>query len=206
MRRGSRRGSYTVTIGVAGADEGIGVTHLVIMLANYLQSKEGCRTAAADMSSRQSIAVLRSLYEHGCEAENEKKTGFFQMQGVDYYDAVTGQDIAGILQRKYEYVIFDFGKVQFTQYSQEMMRCNIRILVGSCCEWKMKVFETTLHNKMQFQDSGSWKYAVFMGACGVIHQFEKRYHIQIQRIPYEEDPFQIHRTHFESLKKLLQEE
>lgn len=205
MRKGSRKGKHTITIGVAGAEGGVGTTHLAIMLANYLASKEKCRSALADMSQEQSIEALWQIYEGGT-LEATQKQHVFRMYGVDYYSGLTGKDIAGILQMGYEYTIFDFGRVSFARYEQEIMRCHVRILLGSCCEWEKQAFETALDRRMQFQDPGVWKYAAFVGTDSIVRKFEKRYHIKICRIPFEEDPFRLHRNHFEVFHQLLQEE
>lgn len=205
-----KTGICSITIGITGTDEHVGVTHLSIMLANYLVSKERCRAAVVDMSLSNSFAVLQEIYQDGLYQELDKKSdrdcADFQMHKVDYYSQRRQKNIANIFQMGYEYIIIDFGKLSLHNCHSELLRCHVRILVGSCCEWQQQAFLQVLEEKQQLCDAGSWKYAAFLGIQEIRSRIEKKYHIQIHKIPFEEDPFQLHRKHFEPLKIMLQEE
>lgn len=207
MLKKSGRRRYTITIGVVGADNHVGVTHLTIMLANYLASKERCKVAVMDCSAHNSMRVLQAIHDgHETVPEGILYERMFRMYKVDYYSQVTQRDIANILHLGYEYIITDFGKVLPEQYSYEILRCNKRILVGSCCEWEQAQFCRVLeHHKLE-QESGNWSYGTFHGIDEIRHSMEKRYGITVHKIPYVEDPFCLSRIHFEPLQNMLQEE
>lgn len=206
MRR-CRKRNYTITVGIAGADDCVGVTHLAIMLANYLSSKERCRVAVVDLSKRNSLKVLQNIYE---ECHAKKQLGGlwenrFQIHKVDYFSLITQRDIANLLQLGYDYVLMDFGKVSLRENSLEILRCHRRILVGSCCEWQQASFITAIEACQSSKDQGMWQYAAFMGAEDIRHRLEKLYRISIHKIPYEADPFRLSRNHFDLLRNVLQE-
>lgn len=207
MKR-KRRIKYTITIGLAGAEHHVGVTHLSIMLANYLVSKEKCRVAVVDLSEQKSLMVLQQLYEE-CNIKQPKGMLLehsFQIHKVHYYSQAGQRDIANILQLGYEYVIMDFGKFNLQEGGCEILRCHKRILVGSCCEWQHRTFMQAVENQKKSQDQGDWNYAAFLGIDEIRQKLEKLHRIYIHKIPYEEDPFRLSRKHFEALKSMLQEE
>lgn len=205
--RKSRRKNYTITIGITGADNHTGVTHLTIMLANYLVSKERCKVAVVDLSQQNSLMVLQKLYDERSEESPSclLLDNKFRIHRVDYYSQATQRDIANILQLGYEYVVIDFGRVCSSDYNYEILRCHRRILIGSCCEWQQETFKQAIEKQQRLEDHGKWKYAAFLGVEEIRQKLEKRYRICINKIPYEEDPFRLHRNHFEPLKNMLQE-
>lgn len=198
--------NYTVTIGIVGADDHVGVTHLAIMIANYLSSKERFRVAVIDLSQRNSLLELQKIHD-SCDKLLKKELmneTMFQVHKVDYYSYVSQRDIANILHLGYRYVIVDFGKV-VGEYEHEILRCHQRILVGSCCEWQQNQFKKAVEMNVMSKDHGIWAYAAFLGINEIRHGLEKKYRIQIHKIPYVEDPFCLSRIHFEPLKNILLE-
>lgn len=203
MKKRQNRKKYTVTVGITGTAAHVGVTHLSIMLANYLASKEKCKVALVDRSQSHTLEILQQLLN---DTENQMcGINCFQMYGVDYYSDADQKEIANILQLGYDYIVLDFGNVWRKQYDYEILRCHIRIIIGSCCEWQQAGFTKLMEQPPIPEDCGTWQYAAFLGIESVRRQLEKRYHIHIHKIPFEEDPFQLHRTHFEPLNNMLQE-
>jgi len=105
----------------------------------------------------------------------------------------------------YEYVIMDLGRV-CPRSLEEAKRCHIRILLGNCCEWKKDPLIDAMKQWILPEREFIWQIAAFLGVDAVKAQMEQQFGIQIYRIPFEEDPFVLHRNHFEPLSKLLQEE
>lgn len=200
------RTKYTITIGLIGADSHVGVTHLTIMLANYLASKEKYKVAVVDLSEQNSLTVLKELYEECYQEKTLISQNMFQIHKVDYYCHATQRDIANILHMGYEYILLDFGRVCRDSYNYEILRCHKRILVGSCCEWQQATFQQAIEKQKISNDNGEWKFATFLGIKEIRCILERKYHICIHKVPYEEDPFCLSRSHFEPLKNMLQEE
>lgn len=200
--RGFCTKKYTITIGIVGADKEVGVTHLSIMLANFLASKQKRRVAAVDFSQERSFEELSRLY--GEEMYKSRENLCFRMHQVDYYSIEVSVDIARLLQWGYEYVVIDFGTMR-ESIQEEVRRCHIRILVGNCSEWKKKPLMHSITRWILSEKEFKWQIAAFMGIDTVKTQIEHQFGIHIQRIPYEEDPFVLHKSHFESLNSLLQE-
>lgn len=204
MKKGYRNTiKHTISIGIVGSDSGVGVTHLSIMLANYLASKKQRSVAAADFSESRSYEVLHRLYEDMMPEEIDNPS--FRIHQVDYYSGIVPIDIAMLLQMGYEYVIMDLGRM-CSRSLEEAKRCHIRILLGGCCEWRKNHLMDAIERWILPEREFVWQIAAFLGIDTVKEQIEHQFAVQIQRIPYEEDPFVLHRNHFAPLSKLLQEE
>lgn len=199
---------YTISIGIVGSGRGVGTTHFAILLCNYFASKEHRKTAFVDLSQERSVDVLYDIYSEGNRKEDgEKMThrAYFRMHGVDYYSVDDREDIVNIIQLGYEYVVFDMGLFPTLRWEEELRRCHIRFLVTNCCEWKQRGAECALEHELVAGNRSRWVYTFFLGCEEIRRKLERRYHIRIRRIPTEEDPFVLHRRHFEALYNMLQE-
>ena len=206
MRRSYRKKrNYSISIGITGMDSRVGVTHLAIMLANYLVSKERCQAAVVDRSQSGSLAVLQEIYDECAQTRKDSACQCFQLHKVDYYSQATKKDIADILHMGYEYVIYDFGKNELSHSDYEILRCHMKILVGSCCEWQQEVFHSVMEQEEFMEQKKQWRFAAFLGSDAIRRGLEKRYHIKIHTIPFERDPFLLHQNHFEAFQIMLQE-
>lgn len=208
FRKRKSRKKYTISIGIVGSSSGGGATHFAILLCNYFASKEHCRTAFVDLSQERSMDELYKIYSEGNQnADEEKMThgAYFCMHGVDYYSVDKREDIVNIIQLGYEYVVFDMGIFPVANCEEELRRCHIRFLVMNCCEWKQRGAECVLEHRLIAANRDRWVYTFFLGCEEIKHRLERKYHITIHKIPTEEDPFLLHRRHFEALYNMLQE-
>ena len=209
MRTRKRKHKYTITIGIVGTNMGVGVTHFAIMLCNYLASKEHCHTAFVDLSQRRSVDELQRIYDEAGQKimrrEDETLQPCFCMHGVDYYSLKDKHDIVNIIQLGYEYVVLDMGVFFNGDWIEEIRRCHIRFLVGNCCEWRQKDVRTVLEQGIAEMERRRWVYTFFTGCDDIRRRLEKLFRIHMHRIPMEEDPFSLHRCHFEAFQNMLQE-
>lgn len=78
------------TIGIAGAMAGMGVTHLVISLANYSVSHRRRRTAVVELSGNHAIEILKG------------EGGPFEWNRINCYPNLTRNGIADVINEDYE--------------------------------------------------------------------------------------------------------
>ena len=105
IRKKAGVNKHLVTIGLLGCCTGVGVTHLAVMLAGFLSSKEHRKTALIEFNHAGALKALRKLY-------SDEKTDFnncFEINGVDYYTVSNDREFAAIFQMGYEYLVIDFG-------------------------------------------------------------------------------------------------
>lgn len=115
------------TIGVAGASCGMGVTHLVIALANYSVSHKRRKTAVVELSGNHDF---------------EKMTGSdkpFEWNHIICYPNAARDEIADIISGNYEVIIFDMGG-RYYRIRTELLRCDRKLILGSLVPWRKREF------------------------------------------------------------------
>lgn len=102
---------------------GIGVTHLVMILATYSVSHRRRRTAVVELSGNHTIEKLA------------KTGGPFDWNGISCYPNFMKNGIADVINRDYEIVIFDMGS-NYYRTRTELLRCNQKVILGSLSPWR----------------------------------------------------------------------
>lgn len=111
------------TIGVAGAAAGMGVTHLVMALANYSVSHRRRKTAVVELSGNHTIEEMAGTSDP------------FDWNRISCYPNFTRNGIADVINRDYEVVIFDMGS-SYYRIRTELLRCNRKLILGSLAPWR----------------------------------------------------------------------
>lgn len=188
------------TIGIVGTERGNGVTHLAIMLGNYITAKLHKNVAILEMNSTDSFSELMEM----SEKERNKKPEFvnFEISKVTYYCNVQEDMLGKIFSKEYEYIIMDMG---MDRHLEEFLKCNIRIVIGNLNPWKSKKFIDSIENDITQGYLGKIKYVVHFGTYDEIRQIEHAYRISVYITPFEPDPFLIHGCNLEFLNQLLNE-
>ena len=71
--------------GIAGAGRGVGVTHLALLAANYMQGVQGKRTAVLEWNDHRDFDRLGKM----CTGQL-KEADCYRIQQVDYYPRAEG--------------------------------------------------------------------------------------------------------------------
>ncbi|MFA9377054.1 MAG: hypothetical protein ACERKZ_09925 [Lachnotalea sp.] len=192
--------SMLQTIGIRGTDSGNGVTHLAIMLGNYLTAKLHKNTAILEMNHTNSFLELKESY-----VDNIKKNqglNYFEISRVTYYYNIQSDKVGEIYSKEHEYIIIDMGNDNLKQIN-EFLKCNIKIVIGNLNPWKNKKFIHIIENYIACDNLEKVKYLVQFGLHDDVHQIENDYKICIYATPFEPDPFLIHGCNFEFFENLL---
>lgn len=189
------------TIGIMGIDRGNGVTHLSIMMGNYITAKLHKNTAILEMNKSSAFLELKDSYGENINKNQEEK--HFKIANVTYYYDMQKDKIGEVYSKGYEYIIIDMGTYN-EKKTEEFLKCNIKILIGNLDPWNNKKFICTIESFIAHGKIEKIKYLVQFKEDDMMHQFEKVYQISMYAIPYEPDPFLIHGCNFEFLEHLLQ--
>lgn len=200
MKMLNKKEYLPITIGILGNDKGAGVTHLAIMTAGYLSSKERKKTAVIELNHDDAFCEVNNLYYGDLNTDNFNPVSF-NINGVDYYCGIGIEQYSGILNLGYEYIVLDFGCNLDNNFS-ELMRCNIKYIVGSCSEWKLIKFESFISDLKQVTGQNKVDFLYNFGNAKLVTKIERAYHINIKRIPFEPTPFKLHTDSFAFLKQL----
>ena len=101
-------------MGIAGAGRGTGVTHFVIQAANYLCSCRQKKTAILQWNPQKDLEKIRAFLGAGGKEDSRsfKKKDHFRLLGVDYYYEGDPAVLAACMEKDYQEILIDFGKVR----------------------------------------------------------------------------------------------
>ena len=184
-----------------GTNRGNGVTHLAIMLGNYVTAKLHKRTAILESNNVGAFLELKESYEE--KAISNQESNYFKISGVTYYYDVRSDCVGELYSKDYEYIILDMGIFNEKQI-EDFLKCNIKIMIGSFNPWKNKAFIRAVEKCVAYGGNKTVKYLIQFGNDEDVHQIEKVYQVSICATPFEPDPFLIHGCNFEFLEHLLQ--
>lgn len=120
-----------VMIAFAGASARIGVTHHVIVLANYLRA-HGFMVAIAEYNNSQAFVQIQEAF-----GESTLEDGCFSIRGVDYYASSDTNKIGSILGKSYNFVLVDFGCYE-TCDRVTYNKADVRMIVAGSKPWEVE--------------------------------------------------------------------
>lgn len=189
-----------LVIGILGTHKGCGVTHLGIMLANYLSHYMGYKTAFLECYPQKDIQYLQNYVYR--DDDVAKKLEVFNIHHVSYYRSVKEQTLPEVIGDSYDGVILDLGS-DFVQNRNEFLRCDKRIVVSSLSAWKRHELEQFIKNNSHVKSSRQWLYMTPFSQNRDIKEASKDFHQKIHGIPYVADPFTISKSTLQLFQKLI---
>lgn len=179
------------TIGLIGAGRATGVTHLAVRMANYLAGVRREQVAVLEWNNHGDFAAMGRFF---------KKQSPFRMSGVDYYSGAGPVELASCLGGQYQHIMVDFGEITGPALC-ECARCDRKVMVGSCIEWRAEGFMEAAG--MDGNRDRSWSYVAAFGSEETRREMEKAFDRSCLRIPTSVDPFAVTRTDMEFFRVLL---
>lgn len=182
--------------GIAGAGRGVGVTHLALLTANYLQGVLGRKTAVLEWNDHGDFNRLGKM----CTGQL-RDADCYRIQHVDYYPMAEGGRLMECLAAGYEEILIDFGSVG-KQVSIELTRCGAVWFIMSFSEWQMDAFWDIAGSK-EYAKKESWQFLAAFGSEESRKQWNKRHKPEVLRIPFSADAFTITRDLMEWMETAL---
>lgn len=189
-----------LVIGILGTHKGAGVTHLGILLANYLSEWLGRKTAFLECYPQKDLQYLQ-YYFYG-ETEGMEEKDCFPIHRVTYHNNVKEQAIAEIIGDDYDCVILDLG-TDFQKSKNEFLRCDKKIVVSSLTIWKRHELENFLQKTNHIKYNEQWTFVIPFGQSRVIKKAAKELHREIYGGSYEPDPFSLSTDTIQLFRKLV---
>ncbi len=123
----------TKIIGIVGTNRGVGVTHVCIMLAEYLALDKGVFVAILECNDHGDFKWMETnLFGKG--------TFPYLFHQVHYFTAVNLEYLEEIMKENYTYLILDFGE-QLKGQEKALRLCQKKILLGVESWWKIGAME-----------------------------------------------------------------
>lgn len=179
-----------------GIGHGVGTTHLTIMLANYLTNGLGKTVALLELNRNKTYSEIKRMK---CSKINKS---CFVVNGMEFYEDVSYDDIPKIMANNYDYVILDISS-NYILGRNEFLRSHKKIVVGSLSRWKVQEYLNYFENMQLLCEIPSCNFLSLSKDCEGIKIIKNKYPFSIDQIPFELNPFHIESNHMEWIGKLL---
>lgn len=169
----------TKMIGITGAQDGVGVTHFSIALANYAANVLQKKVVYLSLEDKNEIATMLT--------QNQPE---YEFMNVRYCSYVTSIRISELWNEGYDYMILDFGQ-DYDRHRAEFLRCEKKMILGSLIPWKRSYFCRMMEKIKMETHYKTWDYYALFGIKEDKKEFKIDYGIPLRTLPFIEDPFQI---------------
>ena len=186
-RRHGPAGRCRVT-GIAGAGRGTGVTHLSVLMANYLASSLQHRTAVLDWSGHGDLMSMACASGRKNEKNADAAVYGFRILGVTYYTQGSSDTLARCMEGGFEDIIIDFGEMR-PSIRNEWLRSTVKIMAASLSEWKLEAFMELLTGEEEC--GAGWIYTAAFGSEDPRREIERQFGIPLRRVPLSVDAFSV---------------
>lgn len=182
-------------IGAAGAEKGCGATHFIWSAANYLSNVKGNRVAVCNLSGEADYGQAKVILGKTGE-------GPFCHCGITFFEQADETTLAKPA-RRYDCVLLDLG-CEERNYKELLLRCDRRFLIGALNEWRCKSFITAALRLKELYGEEITALAAFYSASG-IRNYKAAVKRNIEMIPYEPEPFRLHKDMLALMDKVFGE-
>lgn len=193
---GSTQIKSSLNISIAGTQSRIGVTHISLALANFL-NRSGHR--ALYKEKNQSKAILQLI--QGCSKIKEK-------EGTYYYNSLEIRpNYQGIVQyhnENYPFTINDYGMLT-QENAREFKEGQIHFLVGGIKEWEINRIQESQELLYLIGELDNLTYLINFTEEKQFYKFMKRETLKAFRVPYFPNPLEISRNGESFLDSLCRE-
>lgn len=186
-------------IAVMGIGEGVGTTHLCMMLANCMANGLKARTALVEYGVHDTGSACLSIAKETKNLSGDIHT--FQYAGIDFYRNVSKTEWTKISDMNYEAVILDM-KYGSKEVMTEFLRSDLKIVVAGINLWQAGRLKNFLENEKL--PSSHWRCVTLGYDRKLAKRLEKEYGICIGLIPAERNPFELSSNGFLELLKLTE--
>lgn len=162
----------------------MGTTHLSVMMMNYLAGYKRRKAALLEWNDSGDLEAMEKVCAGLCRPARPYRV----LEG-DYYKRAGQEELAEAISRGYEDVLIDYGDVRGEKWT-EFLRCEKQFLIGSFSEWRQ---ETLRELELQKNTAGkkSWMTLAAFGSEETRKEFERRFGIFVERIPFSADAFSV---------------
>lgn len=166
------------------------MTHLCVLMANYLTSAGQRRTAVIEWNGHGDFERMERICAGRESSAGKKEANVFKALGVTYYKQGDARVLAGCMSGPYDDIIVDFGEAG-PDAQTEWMRCQVRMMVVSFCEWQLENISGMMEQRGRPRNG--WIYLAAFGSEWTRREVERQLGVAVFRIPFSADAFQVDR-------------
>lgn len=196
LRKNNGR-SYTVA--VMGVSSGVGVTHSVLYLANYLRR---CRlkVAVVELNQQHHFREIEGAYEG--IGFNPASTESFRIKGVHYYKSMSRESMLSLYQQGYDVILLDIGW-RMAALIDDIQLADLPLVVARMSDWKRHEIDAFIAKYGHVLPKRS-QWLLVHGDLKDKKAFENHHHYKSHCLVNASDPFAKDRTYDACLEALFE--
>jgi len=179
-----------------GIGRGVGTTHLTIMMGNYLANGLGKKVALLELNRNNTYSEIKLMK---C---SKIRKACFEVNGMDFYENISYEDIPKIMESNYNYLILDVSN-NYILGKNEFLRSHKKIVVGSLSKWKAQEYFEYFENMKLTSDISACEFLSLSKDRDVVKIVKDKYRVGIDQIPFEQNPFYIAGNHMGWIEKII---
>lgn len=148
-----------ITVGFAGTQGRIGVTHHAIILANYLR-KKGFKVALVELNESGDLEKIAESYDLGKSADY---ADYFVKDGIDYYPAANADTMLTLGTKAYNFIVIDYAAYE-TCDIDSFQHCNFKFILAGIKPWEEANIQSVFE-KGQMAGADLAEYNYFFNFC-----------------------------------------
>ena len=153
-------------IALLGIKPGVGVTHMAIIIAEFLKEKTGAKVAVIERNHHGDIERLGNTIYGFSETK-------FTFRGVDYYQMNKAEESLWKSEQDYDYLILDFG-TQKKKNLKELEQCEKKVIIGTLSLWEWQEYLRAAEYYKENIKEETIRYVVSLGNEKLVSKIEKR--------------------------------
>ncbi len=166
-----------------GASAGIGTTHFVLLLSNYLTGFKRKPTAVLEWNRHGDFCRLGKV----CLGQS-KPAEHYRILGADYFPGANEETLIKCMNGPFAELIFDYGREEDGGWTG-LIRCHKKILIVSFSEWQIEA-AIRLFQKPKPEKEG-WYYFASFGSDESRKEAERRLGLSVWKVPYLPDAYGV---------------
>ena len=164
------------------------MTHLCVLMANYLASSQQRRTAVIEWNGHGGFPAMKRTFINHTNHKTESADYVYKIFGVTYYMQGDPRVLARCMDGSFDDIIIDFGEMR-ESIRAEWLRCTVKIVSAALSEWKLEAFLELLTGKEERRTG--WIYTAAFGSEDTRKEIERQFGISLMRVPLSVDAFSV---------------
>lgn len=185
-------------IAVAGVHSGVGVTHSVLLIANYLR-RQKLKVAVVELNGSRHLTRIEQAYE-GIGFDS-MTTETFKIKQVTYFKNIHKNQLIELYKLNYEVIILDMG-VGLSDYAEDYQMADLSLSIGQTSDWKRDELTEFFIGRQQWIGQRT-RWLLPFATKGEVKEFSRNHEQKAYGLDFIHDPFVKSKVIDQQLEKLF---
>ena len=185
-------------IAVVGVHAGVGVTHSVLLIANYLR-RQKLKIAIIELNGSRHLERIERAYEG--MGFDSMATESFRIKQVTYYKNIQKNQLIELYKLNYDVIILDIGQ-RLNDHAEDYQMADVPIIIGQTVDWKREELNEFLIKWQQWIGERT-KWLMPFATEGEVKEFSRNNDQKAYGLDFVHDPFVKSKVIDQQLEKLF---